>query len=313
MNYPLYNLNDTEFEELVGLVCSKILGTGIIIFSQGKDGGRDGKFTGMANNFPSSSSPWCGKFIIQAKHTTKPNSSCTDSDFITILKKELKSIIELKEAKKVEYYLLFTNRKLSGLQDSKIEDFIKSKIILENRIIGLETIQLFLKSYPDVVKLANLNKLLIPLDFYEEDIRDTIICFTDSGYNSKDLMEIKDKFLKIPIKNKNRLNSLSEEYFDNVLKKSYVHFNKIESFLEDPINSEYKEKYENTVLDIQEKISIKRNDFAYFDDVLAYLYDKILDECSDKLLKKRRFIRTFLHFMYATCDIGRKVVDNVTT
>ncbi|MCR6638988.1 MAG: restriction endonuclease [Sporocytophaga sp.] len=81
MDYRLELLDDSTFENLVNRLCQEILGLGVISFSKGKDGGRDGKFTGIANKFPSEASPWCGKFIIQAKHTENPVSSCSDSDF----------------------------------------------------------------------------------------------------------------------------------------------------------------------------------------------------------------------------------------
>ena len=124
LKYPLYNLNCEEFEALAALICNSILGTGTIVFSPGKDGGRDAKFTGKANNFPSKTATWDGKFIIQAKHTTNPISSCTDNEFKTILQNELPKIKELKTQNKIDYYIVFTNRKLSGLQDPKIEDNI---------------------------------------------------------------------------------------------------------------------------------------------------------------------------------------------
>ena len=85
IKFPLYYLNSEDFENLSALICDRILGTGTIVFSTGKDGGRDAKFTGKANNFPSDAAPWDGKFIIQAKHTTSPNASCTDSEFQTIM------------------------------------------------------------------------------------------------------------------------------------------------------------------------------------------------------------------------------------
>src|SRR3972149_11327699 len=100
MKYPLHELNDKEFEKLVALICERILGTGTITFSDGKDGGRDAKFIGKANSFPSETKPWEGRFVIQAKHTTKPIASCSDSDFNTILKKEVKKVKVLKEENK---------------------------------------------------------------------------------------------------------------------------------------------------------------------------------------------------------------------
>ncbi len=45
IKYPLHYLDDKEFENLVALICEKILGTGTIVFSDGKDGGRDALFT----------------------------------------------------------------------------------------------------------------------------------------------------------------------------------------------------------------------------------------------------------------------------
>ena len=85
MKYPLENLNDTEFEKLVALICEKILGIGTNIYSKGTDGGKDGSFTGKANKFPSETKPE-GKIKIQAKHTQRPNASCSDSDFQNIIK-----------------------------------------------------------------------------------------------------------------------------------------------------------------------------------------------------------------------------------
>ena len=92
MRYPLYDLSWQEFENIVISICEEILGTGTIKFADGKDGGRDAKFTGTANNFPSSASPWNGKFIIQAKHTTNMIASCSDSEFNTLLKKEVEKL-----------------------------------------------------------------------------------------------------------------------------------------------------------------------------------------------------------------------------
>ena len=147
MKYPLYYLNDQEFEDLVSFICEKILGIGLIVFSEGKDGGRDGKFTGRAQNFPSSQNPWDGKFIIQAKHTTNPIASCSDSGFKTILEKEIPKIKEIKTEHKIDYYLVFTNRKLSGIQEPLLEDLLTEETGVKNCIIGLERIQLYIREY----------------------------------------------------------------------------------------------------------------------------------------------------------------------
>jgi len=50
-------------------------------FSAGKDNDKDSCFNGTANKFPSVASLWSGKTIIQAKHTTTLNASCSDRKF----------------------------------------------------------------------------------------------------------------------------------------------------------------------------------------------------------------------------------------
>ena len=74
-SYPLHDLSDDEFETLVNKVCMMQLGMGVVSFAAGKDGGRDGKFEGTAQRFPSEASPLSGKFIIQAKWTSNPAAS----------------------------------------------------------------------------------------------------------------------------------------------------------------------------------------------------------------------------------------------
>jgi len=301
MKYPLENLTDTEFENLVALICSEILGTGTVVFSVGKDGGKDARFNGKANNFPSKSEPWKGKIVIQAKHTQRPDASCSDSDFQSILKKSvIPAITKLKGNNEIDYYLLFSNRKLSGIQDAKIEDIFEDKTDIENRLIGLETIELWLTQYPNIAKTLNLNKLLLPLSFDENDLRIIV-----NSFNKLD--KIKGDLSKIPenrdIENKNKLNALSKEYFDNVIKKNLIYFEQIREFLKDSINKEYLDKYENTIDDINAKIVVHRTDFEKFEMILEFLYDFIVEN-NTELKNKRRLVRLFLHYMYYNCDIG---------
>jgi len=76
--------------------------------------------------------------------------------------------------------------------------------------------------------------------------------------------------------------------------------------LEDPKNYRYKEYYENTVADLNEKIVIYRGDYVTFDEIFSYIYDYILLNSIQKLKDKRRLIRVFLHYMYHNCDIGKE-------
>jgi len=304
MKYPLNELSSGEFENVVSSICEEILGIAIIVFSDGKDGGRDSKFTGKANSFPSVASPWDGRIIIQAKHTVKIGASCSDSDFSTTLRKEVSSIKSLKEDGKLDYYLLFTNRKLSGVQDPKIEDFITEELEVENVVIGEERIQKWLQDYPSVAKRNNLSKLLLPLEFYEDDLKVLITEFSKIDFNGEELQEIKRNNDRIPISEKNYLNKLSQNYFNNIFKKSMNDFTKIEIFIKDPKNKEIKNSYDNTIDDIQSKIIVKRDEFDTFEKIIEYLYDYVFHNNLEELKKDRRLIRTFLHYMYFHCDIG---------
>ena len=74
---------------------------------------------------------------------------------------------------------------------------------------------------------------------------------------------------------------------------------------------DYKEKYDNTISDIQEKIIARRGEFNEFDHIFTYLYDIIIDKNNEYLMSKRKLVRVFLHYMYYYCHIGQKVIKNV--
>ena len=301
MKYPLEYLTDSDFEILVALICCEILGTGTIIFSDGKDGGRDAEFNGKANSYPSKTEPWIGKIIIQAKHTKRNNASCSESDFQSILKTSvIPAIQKLKKKNEIDYYLLFTNRKLSGVQHPKIENIFDTKTGIKNRVIGLEQIELWINHHPSIAKTLNLNKLLLPLNFDENDLRLIVNSFSNLDKKKNELSKIPENR---DIENKNKLNALSKEYFNNVIKKNLIYFGQIRAFLTDSINKEYLDKYENTIDDINAKITVHRTDFEKFEMILEFLYDFIMEN-NTELKNKRRLVRLFLHYMYYNCDIG---------
>ncbi len=306
MKYPLYNLDDEGFADLVAIICEEILGFGMIVFTKAKDGGRDAKFSGRANEIPSKAEPWSGKFIIQAKHTIKPTASCSDADFQRILRKELPKIKALKDDGKIDYYLIFSNRKLTGIQDPKIEDLIDGIVGVPNMVFGIERIDLWLETHPQITTKAKLNRLLMPLQFYEEDLRNLVVAFAESNIAKSNITAIEDEICGIPITEKNKLNNLSEEYFKEVFKRSVDDFAMIGTFLRDPKNGSFLNMYQNTVSDIQEEITIKRTEYCAFDGILNHLYKVVLDTGNNALKKNRRLIRVFLHYMYFHCDIGAR-------
>jgi len=303
MKYPLENLaSNKELEDLVALICERILGMGTIVFSVGKDGGKDAKFNGTANRYPGETAPWSGKIIIQAKHTQRPNASCSDPDFQRILKNEvIPAIKKLIESNEIDFYLLFTNRKLSGIQDKKIEDLFNEETNIENRVIGSERIDLWLNEYPEIAKTLNLNRLLLPLEFNEDDLKDIVLAFSNLDVKKGDFPEIPEER---NIERKNELNNLSKDYFDNVIKRNMTYFDQITEFLRNPDNGEILEKYNNTIDDLNEEITIHRDEYEKFEMILNYLYKIVLAKFPE-LNPKRTLVRVFLHYIYYDCDIGK--------
>ncbi|WP_428070388.1 ABC-three component system protein [Chryseobacterium gambrini] len=311
MDYRLEMLSDDQFENLVNKICQEILGIGIISFSKGKDGGRDGKFTGKATQFPSVASPWCGKIIIQAKHTENPIASCSDSDFAKIIDGEIKKIKLLKSTGDIDCYILFTNRKFTGVTGESLVKKIKEETGLDNvEIIGKESLNdLYINNSKSIIKEFKLDLHHIPFDFSEDEIKNIIIEFSGQlpkikGDIKSETDKIKFDFDRIKIEEKNQKNTLSKDYFENeILAHSLQDFEKISSFLEDPRNEDIKEQYFDIASELRNVILIKRDNFAEFEQVFLFIFKKVCDGID---FKGKRHIYTLLHYMYYECLIGIK-------
>jgi len=314
MNYRLELLDEDTFENLTNTICQKILGMGVVYFASGKDGGKDGKFTGTAQNYPDQINPWSGQFIIQAKHTMNPIASCSDPDFRSvIIKKEVPKIKKLKDEDAIDCYLVFTNRKYTGIVGEQIVDEIKIKTGVKNvAIIGVETINDgFLNSNKNIIKQYKLNEYSIPFDFSDEEIKEIIIAFKSQlpkieDSLKKEIEEKKFRFDHLEKKLKNEKNKLGKEYYEDViLSKSLMDFEKIQQFLNDPKNIDLKDYYFDITYELDSMITLKRDDFGPFEEVFTFIYKSVCDGCQ-QLKGSKRHVWTFLHYMYFECSIGKK-------
>jgi hypothetical protein len=306
IRYPLHDLNCDDFERLVVLICHYILGPATIPFAKGKDGGRDGKFNGKANCIPSQANPWNGKIIIQAKHTVKMAASCSDSEFNTILKTQvIPAVNSLKDDDSIDYYLLFTNRKLTGIKDAVIEKQINDETQIPTILFAEEKIQDFLQLYPEVVRAAELNRLLLPFEYDESDLRDVILALNEHLKSDAPISST-TSFAYPGLENKNKLNQLGKQYFDTVMKGSMDDFERIKNFLSDSMNDELLSLYEDATNELNAKITLHRDQFYEFEQVIETCYDKIVHDEGSKLKGKKKLVRTLLHYMYCNCDIGKK-------
>lgn len=319
MKYAFDILSEDDFERLVVCVCQEMLGIGVHSFSKGRDGGKDGYFSGTAQKYPSSTNPWNGKFILQAKHTTDTNASCSDNEFFTnqtsVINKEVARLKVIARSNPFDCYLIFTNRKLTGGAHTQIKQHLEKELNISHAdIIGQEDLERFVDDYPKLISQFNLLKYMLPDRFGKQDIRDVILLFSKQGKDwlkdnkNEDGNENEgdyNPFEYIEKERKNELNNVSEVYFDDIKQHSLRFFRDIEAFLEDPRNREYKMKYINTASELRGFILTNYQKYAFVDLLEEIIYRITGDDTSLEVHRVKALVRVFVHFMYWNCDIGR--------
>ena len=302
--YRLYELNDEEFEALIIQICMRLLGMGIFSFAVGTDGGRDGRFEGTAQKYPSTTSPYDGKFVIQAKHTRNASASCSQSDFKRIVDNELPRIRRLVKSAEVEHYLLFTNRRLTGPKDEKVrKELAKIKRLKSANLIGNETIDSYLVAEPKIWSDLGFDRYDAPFRINPADLVAVIHRFSDAVGQISKPDGSATNFTYVGKKRKNQINKLTDGYFEFLKQQSLPHFDRIKKFLEDPRNESLRAMYHDTADELKQKTITFRNRFDTFDEVLTYLYDEIVGASTGKH-GQRRLVTVFLHYMYFDCDLG---------
>ena len=311
MKYAYEDLSDDQFEQLVVFLCQELLGISTQGFAKGPDGGRDAKFVGTAELYPSKSSPWNGTTIIQAKHTNGYNKHFSEADFYSVdgdssvLSKEILRINKLRESKQLDHYMLFANRRLAANAESEIRSYIAEQCgIPESSIClcGIEQLETWLKTFPKVAERSNLDMVDSPLLVSPDDLSEVVYAL--ANHKKVGLVTNDDPPApRIPYKDKNEINNMSAEYADTIRKRYLKETAQIKYFLSMPENYELMQLYENIVDEFQLKIIAKRKDYQNFDSVMNYLVDLLLSRDS-VLRKNKRLTRVMLFYMYWNCDIG---------
>jgi hypothetical protein len=301
--YRLYELEDTDFEDLACRICMQILGLGTISFSAGKDGGRDGRFDGTAERFPSQSSPATGKFVVQCKHTTIPGASCSQSAFRTSFNAEIPKITTLANEGVLEYYLLFTNRSLAGgMEKSLVRQLEKIAGVKQAWILADDPIRQHLDLNPDIWKSMGFQQALT-FRFVPEDINEVVKAFHATLTTGSTQFGSAFDFGFVAKEKKNILNGLTKGYYEYMKRDSLPSFGRIREFLQDERNAELRGLYHDAADELKQKIITFRSDFNNFDEVLTHVFDLIVSN-NEILRGKKRLVSTFLHYMYFDCDIG---------
>ena len=164
---------------------------------------------------------------------------------------------------------------------------------------------MYLQEYPEVVKNAQLNRLLLPMEFDDSDLREVII-FLHGQIKDNASVCAGIEFNYPGLEKKNELNRLSKNYFDNVVKKSMGDFYRIRKFLSDSINQDIEGVYADAVSELNAKIELNREQFYEFEQLLETCYDNFVRDNADTLKGRKKLVRTLLHYMYCNCDIGIK-------
>jgi hypothetical protein len=295
--FPFQDLSNDEFEDLISGICQSILGTGTIVFATGRDGGRDAAFTGTAQKFPSVESPLKGKFIIQAKHTANPAASCSDSEFSRILDGEKPKIVVLIEAGELEHYLCFTNRKKPADDAVAKEKSLRALGIQNAHLLGIEQIRAWLTQHPEVWQNLGFDRFETPFRIQTADLTAVITAFHDVLNADKDATG-PGTFSFVAKPQKNKINKLSDAYFEEIRTRSLPYFKPIEDFLKNPRNTAFKAMYEDTADEIRRKLIAVTPPFGSFDEALTYVVD-LVTASNPALNGRRRFAAIFMHYMYS--------------
>lgn len=311
MKYAYEDLGDEQFEKLVVFLCQRLLGMGVKGFAKGPDGGRDAKFVGTAEQLPSTAAPWEGTTIIQAKHTNGYNRSFSESDFYsrktqnTILGGEIPRIKRMRKHKQIDHYMLFSNRRLAANAESEIINYLSRTCDIPAASIylcGLEQLESWLKNFPQVPKMANLDPVDSPLIVSPDDLSEVVQAFARHKDAIKDVPD-DPPTARVSYELKNKINNMSKDYSVAFRRRYLKETPQIRAFLAAPENTGLLRLYESVVDEFQLKIIAKRKNYQTFDDVVEYLSHLLFNR--DPILRQHtRLTRCVLFYMYWNCDLG---------
>lgn len=309
--YRYEDLSNEQFESLVVMLCSSLLGEGVKGFATGPDGGRDAKFMGVAAMIPSSTVPWAGTVIVQAKHTNGVNSHFSEPAFFNgkagkgVIGEEIERIKKLRGRNQIDHYMLFANRKLTANADQKITDHIAAETGISQASImlcGLEQIGRWMKRFEEVARMARLDPVDSPLIVSPDELAEVVEAFGSSIGVCATLVEM-HPVARTAFERKNEINGMTSAFAKHQRGLYLKEAGPIRAFLAAPENSRLRESYELAVAEFQSKIIAKRKDYHSFDEVMNYLLDLLFNR--DPVLSQyKRLTRAMVFYMYWNCDIG---------
>jgi len=148
-----------------------------------------------------------------------------------------------------------------------------------------------------------------PVEIHPEDLEELILHFDRNiDLFGEATVAAPDPEFALPVlEQKNELNKLSDDYFKTSILEDMPSFKKIEEFLRNPRNSEWRERYSNVSRQFRNKYQAHRGGFAAFETI----FDDIFNRLRERGVTGRRdaLIYTFVHYMYCCCDLGRRTPE----
>lgn len=168
MGYDFKNLSDPDFEDLARDLVGRELGVRFEAFTQGKDGGLDGRHSSAI-----------GKVILQAKHYADSPASA----LIRAMKKERAAVDRLTPRR----YILATTCRLTPPAKTKVATAVGPSLQAEDDILGPDDLNGLLRKYPDVEKSH------LKLWLSSSAVLQRILNAASHSYNAIALEEIADR------------------------------------------------------------------------------------------------------------------------
>lgn len=312
--YRYEELSPTQFENLIVDICRDLFGLGVQGFATGPDGGRDARFCGTANSFPSIRDPWIGTTIIQAKHTSRVDASFSDTDFSgkgKILESEIPRITKLIQANDLDHYALFSNRKLTGNNNTKMEQAVSSSCGLAPRdvhIAGIEYIDLHLRDHKSIAERHGLDLLAAPLRITRDGIAEIIDAIRDAIQPGNTVPD-DEPVDRTSLERKNELNGISDDEIEPFRRKYLKETAMIKDFLADPINETILKKYNEAVEELNTRLPHLVSVYGDFMGAWHGIYDIMINH-NEILRQNPKLVKAVQFYMYWNCDFGRSENDD---
>ena len=232
-DYDLSRLSTHSFERLVQALAGKVLGPGIVVFGDGRDGGREATFEHKVP-YPTPLEPWDGYGVVQAKCRERPINTTEDGRWaVAQLQAEIgKYTASDSKFRKPDYFIFATNVVLTpflvgGSKDRAIaafEEFKRQSPLKAYAIWDRDQIGMFLNEYEDVRRafahfitpgdvLATIISQLSPTpsDMYKtfvnclekQFLSDTWVNLDQAGHSVEEHIPLATVFVDLPTQNEN--------------------------------------------------------------------------------------------------------------